>query len=79
YVTGDWYKIHKVTIGYPSYFLNKYVIYTDDNNVVKDGNDEILYLESCEINVLYPIKREGLGAFLPKGWICRFEMWDIFR
>ncbi len=79
YVSGDWDKIKEVSTGYPSYFLNKYVIYTEDDYVVREGIDDILYLENYDIDVLYPIKREDFNFILPNWWICRFETWDIFK
>lgn len=48
--------------------LNRYVLYTDDNEVVRDE----LIVEDYDINILYPIKRE-FKLIYPDNIIFRFE------
>ncbi len=47
--------------------LNRYVLYTDDNEVVRNE----LIVEDYDINILYPIKREF--NIYPDNVIFRFE------
>lgn len=48
--------------------LNKYVIYTDDNDIERN----VLIVKDYDINILYPIKRDH-DLFYPNNMIFRFE------
>lgn len=55
--------------------LNKYVIYTDAQNIEYSLNGNTLHISDYSIKILYPVRRNKSNSIYPNGCVLRFEQW----
>lgn len=55
--------------------LNKYVIYTNAQDIEYLSVGNVLHINNYNIRILYPVKRDMPNNIYPKGCVLRFEQW----